>query len=195
MLSERDVIASGPRPLTCITCGERFAPNPTGQGTCPHCGTPGYADRAGRYFLPLGWTCGVCGAENDDEAAVCPACGADRGRLRHPAKAGWHDTPPPERTDPAAGRRLGGRIALIAGLALAGALAGWGAVALAPAATRWWAASGAAAWLDAFTASLADPPGPDDPEYTYLFATVVFQVALLPIALYLLLRLIRRLFP
>jgi DNA-directed RNA polymerase subunit RPC12/RpoP len=199
MLSERDALASRPRPLTCVGCGERFTPTSAARGTCPHCGMPGYVDRAGRHFLPLGWTCDVCGAANsgaeNGAEAICAACGARRGRMRHPAKAGWRDAPPPERTDPAAVGRTANRITLIAGLALAGALVGWGAVALAPVAARWWAASSAAAWLGVFAASLADLPGPDDPEYTYLFATVVFQIALLPVAIYLLVRLIRRLFP
>lgn len=53
------------------------------------------------------------------------------------------------------------------------------------AAARWWAA---------FRASLADPPGPTDPEYSYLFATVVFQIALFPFAVLFLRRAIRSLF-
>lgn len=36
---------------------------------------------------------------------------------------------------------------------------------------------------------------PDDPRYAYIFATVIFGLALLPILLYLIGRLIRRLFP
>jgi hypothetical protein len=51
------------------------------------------------------------------------------------------------------------------------------------------------AWWNALAVSLSNPPRPDDIEYAYLFATAVFGLALLPMLLYLLGRLVHRLFP
>lgn len=202
---------SRPRPLTCVGCGKRLTPATAAQGTCPYCGVPGYVDRAGRHFLPLERTGGAQGAQYGGEAAtcrvcgapvqniVCPACGTHQGRPRLPAEAGQRReasaAAPPGPGSPLPMWARIRWIPWIGGLVFAGGLVVWIAARLIPAVVGWWAASGVAAWLGAFTASLRGLPGPDDPEYTYLFATVVFQVALLPVAIYLLARLIRRLFP
>lgn len=50
-------------------------------------------------------------------------------------------------------------------------------------------------WWTVFSLTLSRPPGPDDAEYVYLFATAIFGLALLPLLLYVLARVIRRLFP
>jgi hypothetical protein len=50
-------------------------------------------------------------------------------------------------------------------------------------------------WWVSFQASLSEPAQPSDLEYAYLFATVVFGVAMLPILFFLLGKIVRRLFP
>ena len=49
-------------------------------------------------------------------------------------------------------------------------------------------------WLD-FNASLGQSLGPEDPEYVYLFATIIFGLALIPVLIFLLGKLVRRIFP
>jgi DNA-directed RNA polymerase subunit RPC12/RpoP len=79
----------------------------------------------------------------------------------------------------------GGEIVSLAHQALTALRASPWFIALQQAAAQWWAA---------FHASLADPLRPNDPEYSYLFATVVFMVALFPFAVLFLRRVVRRLF-
>jgi predicted RNA-binding Zn-ribbon protein involved in translation (DUF1610 family) len=50
-------------------------------------------------------------------------------------------------------------------------------------------------WWGAFAASLGQPFGPEDEGYSYVFATIIFGIALLPVLIFLLGRLVRRLFP
>lgn len=50
-------------------------------------------------------------------------------------------------------------------------------------------------WWAALLLTLSQPPATDEPEYAYLFASFMFGLALLPVLLYLLGRLVRRLFP
>ncbi len=50
-------------------------------------------------------------------------------------------------------------------------------------------------WWAALSLTFSHPPAVDEPEYAYLFASFLFGLALLPVLLYLLGRLVRRLFP
>jgi hypothetical protein len=50
-------------------------------------------------------------------------------------------------------------------------------------------------WWDSFAASFGQPFGPQDPEYVYVFASIIFGAALIPVLIVLLGRLVRRLFP
>lgn len=51
------------------------------------------------------------------------------------------------------------------------------------------------AWWAALALTLSRPPNADEAEYAYLFASLMFGLALLPVLLYLLGRIVRRLFP
>ncbi len=50
-------------------------------------------------------------------------------------------------------------------------------------------------WWSSFTVSFGQPFGPQDPEYVYVFASIIFGAALIPVLIALLGRLVRRLFP
>jgi hypothetical protein len=87
-------------------------------------------------------------------------------------------------------------VALLSSLAAAVDLTGiqtWYTVELEPLARA--VAAAIQSWWTVFSLTLSRPPGPDDAEYVYLFATAIFGLALLPLLLYVLARVIRRLFP
>ncbi len=187
----------------CASCG---AANDGLANFCTTCGT-GLASRCLRCGAPV-------------YSAVCHTCGTHQARARHleaaaarrelGAKPSGEWAPASRRRAlkrPAARRRLPVRAtrrwawrsaAALALVSVVYAGRGWLAVA--------WAQVGALArppldagrawllgWWQAFSASLEQPPGPSEPEYAYLFATIIFQIALLPVLIYLLGRVIRRL--
>ncbi len=196
----------------CAACG---AANDGLANFCTHCGA-GLASRCLRCETPVySAVCPACGT-HQARAQHLEAAAARREKAAllpgerppdSPAVAGWRPLARPVTRQWLHNRalrrwawRAGVLLALVVGIAvgrevlagiassIAACLAGWLGVA-------WAQLGGLLSWWQAFRASLAHLPGPSEPEYAYLFATVIFQIALLPVLIYLLGRVIRRLLP